>query len=64
MMIQRIADALRERRIDALRRDCERYMSEGRTADGRIAYMQMAKEITQRSPAQIARMEQRWGFTR
>jgi len=39
-------------------------MAEGRTDDGRIAYMQMAKEITQRSPAQISRMEQRRGLTR
>lgn len=64
MIIQRIADAMRERRIDALRDECERHMAAGRTDDGRIAYMQMAKEITQRSPAQISRMEQRRGLTR
>ena len=64
MIIQRIADVMRERRIDALRDECERHMAEGRTDDGRIAYMQMAKEITQRSPAQVARMGQRRGLTR
>lgn len=64
MIIQRIADALRERRIRRLCDVCKAHMAAGRTDDGRIAYMQMAREITQRSPAQIARMEQRWGFTR
>ena len=62
MIIQRIADAMRERRIDALRDECERHMAEGRTDDGRIAYMQMCKEITQRSPAQVARMERAMGM--
>ncbi len=64
MIIQRIADAMRERRIAALRNECKQHMAAGRTDDGRIAYMQMAKEITQRSPAQISRMEQRRGLTR
>lgn len=63
-LIQRIADNLRERRIDRLRRECEHLMAIGHTDDGRITYMQMCKEITQRSPAQVARMEQRRGLTR
>ena len=64
MIPQRIADAMRERRIRRLCDVCKAHMAEGRTDDGRIAYMQMAKEITQRSPAQVARMEQRLGLTR
>ena len=64
MIIQRIADAMRERRIRRLCDVCKAHMAAGRTDDGRIAYMQMAREITQRSPAQVARMEQRRGLTR
>jgi len=63
-VMQRIADWLRERRIRRLCDVCKAHMAEGRTDDGRIAYMQMAREITQRSPAQVARMEQRLGLTR
>ena len=64
MIIQRIADAMRERRIRRLCDVCKAHMAAGRTDDGRIAYMQMAREITHRSSAQIARMEQRRGLTR
>ena len=62
MMIQRIADALRERRIRRLCDVCKAHMAEGRTDDGRLAWALMVHEIKNRSPQQIARMERAMGL--
>lgn len=63
-LVQRIVDALRERRIKALDKEAVAHMAKGRLGESRNAYMRMCKEITQRSSAQVARMEQRRGLSR
>lgn len=61
-MIRRIADWLRERRIEYLREQVNEHMAAGRSDDGRVAYARMALEIKARSPQQVARMERARGL--
>lgn len=57
MIPQRCIDILRERRIEALRRETSEHMAAGRSDEGRTAFQRMRLEIGKRSPEQIARME-------
>lgn len=61
-MIQRIADWLRERRIEDLREQVSEYMAAGRSDMARRSVLRMAQEIKARSPEQVARMERARGL--
>lgn len=58
----RLADWLRERRIEDLREQVSEHMAAGRSDEGRAAYARMALEIKARSPEQVARMERARGL--
>lgn len=59
---QRIADFLRERRIAALRRKVTLAMQDGMWSIARGLNADLTRECSQRSPAQVARMERARGL--
>lgn len=61
-MIRRIADWLRERRIEDLREQVNEHMAAGRSDMARRSVLRMALEIKARSPQQVACMERARGL--
>ncbi len=59
---QRITDWRLERSINGWRDLAKQAQAIGAMSVARAAYAQMAKEVSQRSPQQIARMEARQGL--
>lgn len=56
---QRLADAMREVRINALAASAKAEYRAGRVCLAREAIAQMVAEVAKRSPGQVARMEAR-----
>lgn len=61
---ERIASALRERRILRLCRQAIRHAKRGNGIESRVAFLRMSAEIGRRTPAQVARMERVRGLER
>lgn len=56
-LLERLDSALRERRITRLGRKAIRHAAKGERLDSRIAFLRMSREIEQRTPEQVLRME-------